>query len=99
MSESILRNLQLFGLTPAQAVIACGIVWGWVTTLSPMPVEMAKLNDTVRLLSTKVEIHSVLISQITELNNEVKGMRRELSTLEGKLTTTASVYRSGKDTP
>ena len=98
MSESILRHLQLFGLTPTQVVIACGIVWGWVTTLSPMPVEMAKLNDTVRMLSTKVEIHSVLISQITELNSEVKGMRRELSTIEGKLTT-ASVYRSGKDNP
>ena len=98
MSEIILRHLQLFGLTPAQVVIACGIVWGWVTTLSPMPVEMAKLNDTVRMLSTKVEIHSVLISQITELNTEVKGMRRELSTIEGKLTT-ASVYRSGKDNP
>ncbi|MDH4454348.1 MAG: hypothetical protein QE570_14325 [Verrucomicrobiota bacterium] len=96
MSEFILRNLNLFGLTPAQVIIACAIAWGWVTTLSPMPVEMAKLNDTVRLLSTKVEIHSVLISQITELNSEVKGMRRELSTIEGKLAT-ASVYRPGKD--
>jgi hypothetical protein len=85
MSESILRNLKLFGLTPAQVVIACGIAWGWVTTLSPMPLEMAKLNETVRSLSTKVEIHSVLISQITELNAEVKGMRRELSTIEGRL--------------
>lgn len=85
MSESILRNLKLFGLTPAQLVIACGIAWGWVTTLSPMPKEMAKLNETVAQLSTKVEIHSVLISQITELNTEVKGMRRELSTIEGRL--------------
>jgi hypothetical protein len=97
MSEFILRNLTLFGLTPAQAVIACAIAWGWITTLSPMPVEMAKLNDTVRLLSTRVEIHSVLISQISELNTEVKGMRRELSTIEGKLAPT-SVYRTNKNT-
>jgi hypothetical protein len=85
VSESILRNLKLFGLTPAQVVIACGIAWGWVTTLSPMPVEMAKLNETVARLSTKVEIHTVLIAQITDLNNEIKGMRRELSTIEGRL--------------
>lgn len=96
MSEAILRNLKLFGLTPAQVVIAAGVVWGWVTTLSPMPVEMAKLNDTVRSLSTKVEIHGILIAQITELNTEVKGMRRELSTIEGKLGHSPA-YRSGKE--
>ena len=97
MSESILRNLKLFGLTPAQLVIACGIAWGWVTTLSPMPKEMAKLNETVAQLSTKVEIHSVLISQITELNTEVKGMRRELSTIEARLAHVNNYNR--KETP
>jgi hypothetical protein len=39
----------------------------------------------VARLSTKVEIHTVLIAQITDLNNEIKGMRRELSTIEGRL--------------
>lgn len=98
MSETILRSLKLFGLTPAQVVIVVGVAWGWVTTLSPMPVEMARLNDTVRSLSTKVEIHSVLISQIAELNSEVKGMRRELSTIEGKLAS-PSRYGTAKHEP
>jgi hypothetical protein len=37
MSESIIHNLKLFGLTPAQLVIVCAVAWGWATTLSPMP--------------------------------------------------------------
>ena len=96
MSENILKSMKAFGLTPWQLVIGCGLAWGWVTTLSPMPAEMAKLNDTVAKLGTKVEIHGILISQITELNNEVKGMRRELSTIEGRLAHTNN-YKAASD--
>ena len=85
MAETILKNLKVLGVTPWQLVIGLSLAWGWVTTLMPMPTEMAKLNDTVSRLSTKVEIHGILIAQITELNTEVKGMRRELITIEGKL--------------
>ena len=85
MSDQILKTFKALGLTPWQLVIGCALVWGWVTTLMPVPMEMAKLNDTVSRLGTKVEIHGILIAQITELNNEVKGMRRELSTIEGRL--------------
>jgi hypothetical protein len=38
----------------------------------------------------------VLIAQITDLSNEVKGMRRELSTIEGRLAH-ASNYRKGSE--
>lgn len=85
MAETILKNLKVLGVTPWQLFIGMAIAWGWVTTLMPMPTEMSKLNATVSGLSTKVEIHGIHISQITELNTEVKGMRRELSTIEGKL--------------
>ena len=85
MAETILKNLKVLGVTPWQLFIGMAIAWGWVTTLMLMPTEMSKLNDTVSRLSTKVEIHGILIAQITELNTEVKGMRRELSTIEGKL--------------
>jgi hypothetical protein len=43
-----------------------------------------------------VEIHSVLIAQITDLSNEVKGMRRELSTIEGRLAHVSN-YRKGAE--
>jgi hypothetical protein len=85
MSDSILKGMKAFGLTPWQLVIGIALAWGWVTTLMPMPTEMAKLNETVSKLGTKVEIHAVLFGQLNELNSEVKGMRRELSTIEGRL--------------
>lgn len=85
MSESILRGMKAYGFTPWQLVIGLALAWGWITTLMPMPAEMAKLNETVSKLGNKVEIHAILIAQITELNGEVKLMRRELSTIEGKL--------------
>ena len=94
MAENILRNLKAFGLTPWQLVLGLCIGYGWVTSLAPMPGEFRALNETVARLSTKVEIHSVLIAQITDLSNEVKGMRRELSTIEGRLAH-ASNYRKG----
>lgn len=96
MSDHILKSMRAFGLTPWQLVIGCALAWGWVTTLSPMPAEMARLNDTVAKLGTKVEIHSILIAQITELNSEVKGMRRELSTIEGRLAH-ADNYKGASD--
>jgi hypothetical protein len=97
MSESILRSLKAFGLTPWQLVLGLCIAYGWITSLAPMPGEFRALNETVARLSTKVEIHSVLITQISELNNEIKGMRRELSTIEGRLAHNAN-YR-GKTEP
>jgi hypothetical protein len=85
MAEQILRNFRAFGLTPWQLIIGVCVGYGWVTSLMPMPAQLAQLNDTVSRLGTRVEIHSVLINQISELNNEIKGMRRELSTIEGRL--------------
>lgn len=96
MAENILRNLKAFGLTPWQLILGLCIGYGWLTSLAPMPGEFRALNETVSRLSTKVEIHSVLIAQITDLSNEVKGMRRELSTIEGRLAH-ASNYRKGTE--
>jgi hypothetical protein len=99
MSDQILKTFKALGLTPWQLVIGCALVWGWITTLMPVPMEMAKLNDTVSRLGTKVEIHGILIAQITELNNEVKGMRRELSTIEGRLAHSNSYNSKSRPEP
>lgn len=90
MSESILRNLKTFGLTPWKLVLGAAVAYGWFTSLMPMPAEMRTLNATVQSLGTKVEIHTVLISQISDLKTEVTGMRRELSTIEGRLAHTSN---------
>jgi aryl-alcohol dehydrogenase-like predicted oxidoreductase len=96
MAENILRNLKAFGLTPWQLILGLCLGYGWMTSLMPMPAEMRQLNETVARLGTKVEIHSVLIAQITDLSNEVKGMRRELSTIEGRLAHVSN-YRKGSE--
>jgi len=96
MADSILRNLKAFGLTPWQLILGLCLGYGWMTSLMPMPAEMRQLNETVARLGTKVEIHGVLIAQITDLSNEVKGMRRELSTIEGRLAH-ATNYRKGAE--
>ncbi len=85
MAETILRNLKHFGLTPWQLLVGAAIAYGWFTSLMPMPDKMEALTTTVQTLGTKVEIHSVLIEQISKLGSEVGGMRRELSTIEGRL--------------
>ena len=96
MAENILRNLKAFGLTPWQLILGLCLGYGWMTSLMPMPAEMRQLNETVARLGTKVEIHSVLIAQITDLSNEVKGMRRELYTIEGRLAHVSN-YRKGAE--
>lgn len=106
MSESILRNLKAFGLTPWQLVLGVAIAYGWVNSLMPMPAamqtmntEVRSLNKTVQELGTKVEIHSVIISQISEMKTEVAGMRRELSTIEGRLAHSPNYRSKNSDEP
>jgi hypothetical protein len=105
MSE-ILRNLKAFGLTPWQLVLGAAIAYGWVNSLMPMPSamqamngEVRALNKTVQDLGTKVEIHAVLISQITEIKTEMSSMRRELSTIEGRLAHSSNYRAKGGSEP
>ena len=101
MSESIIRNLRAFGLTPWQLVLGAAVAYGFAYSLMPLPDAMAamntevrSLNKTVQELGTKVEIHSVLISQIAEVKSEVAGMRRELSTIEGRLAHASNYHKN-----
>ena len=85
MSDSTLSFLKRLGLTPASLLAAVAFVGAWYQTISPIPSEMKKLNDNVQALGTKVEIHSVLISQMSDIKTDVASMRKELSTIEGRL--------------
>lgn len=85
MSDSTLSFLKRLGLTPASLLAAVAFAGAWYQTISPIPDEMKKLNDNVQQLGTKVEIHSVLISQMSDIKTDVASMRKELSTIEGRL--------------
>lgn len=85
MSENVTKALRSFGVTPWQFTLAAVAVGSWWATVQPLPQQLERLNATVQQISTKVEIHSVILQSVTELNGKVDGMRRELSTIEGRL--------------
>lgn len=81
----VTRAMRSFGVTPWQFTLAAVAVGSWWATVQPLPQQLERLNATVQQISTKVEIHSVILQSVTELNGKVDGMRRELSTIEGRL--------------
>jgi hypothetical protein len=78
MAENVLSFLKQVGLTPASLLAGVALIGAWWQTLAPIPGEMQKINHNIQILSTKVEIHSVLISQLTELKQEVAMLRRDV---------------------
>jgi hypothetical protein len=87
MIDPTLMALKKMGLTPASLVAGIAFAGAWWKTLAPIPDQMAQLNQTVQQMSTKVEIHSVLIGQLSDIKTDVTVMRKELSTIEGRLAT------------
>jgi outer membrane murein-binding lipoprotein Lpp len=85
MSETMTKAMRTFGVTPWQFTLAAVAVGSWWATVQPLPTQLERLNATVQQISTKVEIHGVILQSVTELNTKVDGMRRELSTIEGRL--------------
>jgi hypothetical protein len=51
--------------------------------LQALPTQFRELNATVQTIATKVEVHSVM-------RGDVQQMRRELSTIEGRLSSHTS---------
>ena len=64
MSESILRNLKAFGLTPWQLILGAAVAYGWFTSLMPMPAEMRALNATVQSLGTTIDLTNGRIGSV-----------------------------------
>jgi hypothetical protein len=85
MADDTLHWLNRLGLTPASLVAGIAVAAAWYATLAPIPGEISQLNQAVQTLATKVEVHSVLINQMAEIKTELTGMRKELSTIEGRL--------------
>ena len=88
MPPPISKPLAWLGVTPWQVIFgaAClGSWWGTMQPLQDLPRQFRELNITVQQISTKVEVHSVLLQTVGEMRADVQQMRRELSTIEGRL--------------
>ena len=85
MSEKFSSTLKAWGLTPWQGVAGVAFVACWFTTLKPMPEAVAQLNVTVAELTTKVEVHAVVIGQLQRLTDQVNEQQRHIAILEGRL--------------
>jgi len=85
MADDTLNWLKKLGLTPASLFAGVAVAAAWYATLAPIPGEINQLNQAVQVLATKVEVHTVLIAQMNEIKTELTGMRKELSTIEGRL--------------
>jgi hypothetical protein len=85
MPDKIANTLKTWGLTPWQGLAGIAFVACWFTTLRPMPQAVAELNATVAELTTKVEVHAVLIQQMSSLTAEVNELRNHVAVMEGKL--------------
>lgn len=91
MSKVLQNTLQSLGLTPWQviALIACGAFY--VGEMRPklaagaeVAAELKDLNKTVQTLTTKVEVHSVLLAAVSEIRAEVRELRDQVAKLQPK---------------
>jgi hypothetical protein len=96
MSENFLRTLKAFGFTPGQLLLGTVCVGSWWATIQPLPGQLAKLTETVQQLSTRVEIHTVLLSEIAEVKKELKDLRTELVQLRFEAANAQSKILEGK---
>lgn len=95
MAKGIQRTLDTLGLSlwQALAVIAAGAFY--VGEMRPklaaggeVAAELKDLNRTVQTLTTKVEVHSVLLSAVSEIRSEVRELRDQVSKLQPKTAST-----------
>lgn len=97
MSKGIQRTLDTLGLSPWQAlaVIAAGAFY--VGDMRPklaagekLTISVDKLTETVATLTTKVEVHAVLLANVAEIKSELREMRQEIVELRRPKTASAS---------
>ncbi len=85
MPPPITNTFKFLGVTPMQVITFSICVGSWWATVHPLPAQLVQLNATVQQIATKVEVHSVLLQSVNDMRADVQQMRRELSTIEGRL--------------
>lgn len=77
--------LKSFGVTPWQIVLTTACIGSWWATIQPLPGQLAQLNQTVQQISTRVEVHSVMLNEMKELREDMNSFRKDFSAIEVKL--------------
>lgn len=92
-ASSLQKPLQALGVTPWQVIVGIALAGFYVGDIQPRMAEMGKiaasverLNDTVHTLTTKVEVHSVILASVSEVKSEVKELRQEIVRLHSPKT-------------
>jgi hypothetical protein len=93
MPEPIQRTLTALGVTPWQLVImflTIGFYYGEaqprLASIPELTTAVAEVGKNLAELRSDVKVHEVLIRGIQEIKQDQAVMRREISTIEGKLT-------------
>ena len=76
------RFLKSFGVTPWQIVLTTACIGSWWATIQPLPGQLAQLNQTVQQISTRVEVHSVMLNDMKELREDMNSFRKDFSAIE-----------------
>lgn len=95
MGKTIQRTLDSLGLTLWQVfgLIACGAFYigemrPKLAAVGEVAAELKDLNKTVQTLTTKVEVHSDLLAEVSEIRSEVRELRDQVSKLQPKTAST-----------
>ena len=83
-SALIQKPLQTLGVTPWQLILGIACIGSWWATVQPLPAQLSKLTETVQQLSTRVEIHTILLKDISEVKQDLKELRSDVSALRFK---------------
>lgn len=85
MSQQISSTLRSLGVTPWQFLLGTArCIGSWWATVQPLPSQLSKLTETVQQLSTRVEIHTILLKEISEMKHDLKDLRSDVSALRFK---------------
>lgn len=90
MSISFQKRLHTLGVTPWQLILGIACIGSWWATVQPLPSQLSKLTETVQQLSMRVEIHTVLLKEISEVKQDLKDLRADVSALRFKSAATSS---------
>lgn len=79
------RFFKSFGVTPWQIILTTACIGSWWATIQPLPGQLAQLNQTVQQISTRVEVHSVMLNEMKQLREDMNSFRKDFSAIEVKL--------------
>lgn len=85
MPEPVNRIFKTMGVTPWQLILGVACIGSWWATIQPLPGQLAQLNQTVQQISTKVEVHSVMLNEMKELRQDMSEFRKDFSAIEVKI--------------